>query len=279
VFRSGLCYSFSVKIRLGASHAPQDFLLSRRFGACRPGLYAPHGIAAPQILGLIASAQSTPLTCENGVCKAEFSTVCLQEYRPSPIPGAAYKPLRDSNLTLAVAGKSIDVTGKVPIISVRNFSSVFISLPEADILKFGAGGASLSVGAMSSLVPMAQAGDTNPQSAGEIATYTGALRTVVQCVFGEEGGTISAMRDLNQVINKMPDVLSDDQIRFEKVWREVTSAMAKPEARLSSKVVRECRREFKRGMLTNMRSCIVYKHDVLASDTTKKVWKALKPGG
>ena len=254
-----------------------SFIAASLFGALAfmPAI----GIAAPQILGLIATVQPTPPKCVNGVCKAEFSTVCLQEYRPSPSPGNAYKASRDSTLTLAVAGKMIDVTDRVTIKSVRNFSSVFISLPEAEILKFGAGGASVSVGAMSSLVPVAEAGDTNPQSAGEIASYTGALRSVVHRVFGGEGDTISAMRDLNQVINKMPDVLTDDQVRFERVWREVTSAMAKPEARLSSKVVQECRYEYKRGMLTNMRSCIVYKHDVLASETTKKVWKALKPGG
>ena len=180
---------------------------------------------------------------------------------------------------IAQAMNELEVTGQGHD-QVR--AQLFIGIHQparAEILKFGAGGASVSVGAMSSLVPVAEAGDSNPQSAGEIVSYTGALRSVVRRMFGGEGDTISGMRDLNQVINKMPDVHTDDQIRFEKVWREVTSAMAKPEARLSSKVVQECRYEYKRGMLTNMRSCIVYKHDVLPSETTKKVWKALQPGG
>jgi hypothetical protein len=79
--------------------------------------------AAPQILGLVAQAQPTQLKCEGGVCKAEFSTVCLQEHRQSPILGAAYKASGLSSLSLAVGGKQIDVTHLATIKSVRNFLS------------------------------------------------------------------------------------------------------------------------------------------------------------
>ncbi len=34
--------------------------------------------AAPQILAVLATAEPVPLTCVKGVCKAEFSTMCLQ---------------------------------------------------------------------------------------------------------------------------------------------------------------------------------------------------------
>mgnify|MGYP006242207345 CR=1 FL=1 len=41
--------------------------------------------AAPQILGLVASLEATPMTCENGTCFAEFLTFCLQEQRETPL--------------------------------------------------------------------------------------------------------------------------------------------------------------------------------------------------
>jgi len=43
--------------------------------------------AAPQILGLIASADPVPMTCVDGTCTAELSSVCLQQHRPTPPTG------------------------------------------------------------------------------------------------------------------------------------------------------------------------------------------------
>jgi len=214
-----------------------------------------HAIAAPQILGLVALAQPITLKCEDGVCKAEFSTVCLQEHRKSPVPGTAYKASGLSSLTLAVAGKQIDVTRLATIKSVRNFSAVSISLPERMVAMHGAM-ASLKVAAMSSLIPVAKPGDADPHSAAEILRYTGPLRSVAKRVFHDESSNIAALADLNRVINIMPDRLGDDAKGFEKVWRTVSAG--KSAQRLSAAVVQSCRHEFKRGMLTTMRSCIVY---------------------
>jgi hypothetical protein len=129
------------------------------------------------------------------------------------------------------------------------------------------------VAAMSSLIPVAKPGDADPYSAAEISRYTGPLRSVAKRVFHDESSNIAAIAE----INIMPDRLGDDRKGFEKVWRSVSAG--KSAKWLSVAVVQSCRVEFKRGMLTTMRSCIVYKHDEPASDTTKKVWKALKPGG
>ncbi|MAF49120.1 MAG: hypothetical protein CMM10_12725 [Rhodospirillaceae bacterium] len=244
--------------------------------------------AAPQILGLLASAQPIPLNCENGVCQAEFSTVCLQEHRRAPMPGTAYKLSKSSALTLAVAGPDglkilIDVTGKASIKSLRNFSSVSISLPESMIRKFGAGGAAISVAAMSSLIPVPGPKDTHPHTALEIENTTGALRSVARNIFEADSTNITAMRYLNRVINKMPTGFADDPAQVEKAWRQVNDEkvnLGPPAGQLrTSEIIDECRREYTRGTVTTLKSCIVFQHDSLAFETNKKVWKALKPGG
>jgi hypothetical protein len=55
-------------------------------------MVAPAGALAapPQILGLVATATPTPLSCENGKCWAEFSAFCLQKHRQAPDEKTAY---------------------------------------------------------------------------------------------------------------------------------------------------------------------------------------------
>ena len=47
-------------------------------------------LAAPQILAVAATELPLPLTCEAGECRVELTTICLQEERASPNPGAGY---------------------------------------------------------------------------------------------------------------------------------------------------------------------------------------------
>ena len=42
---------------------------------------SPGSKAAPQILGLVASADSLPLNCERGICATQASSFCLQKWR------------------------------------------------------------------------------------------------------------------------------------------------------------------------------------------------------
>ena len=58
--------------------------------------------AAPQILGMVATAEPMPLVCAGGTCSAEFSTFCLQDKRVPPRPGTAYTVAGGGGLTLVV---------------------------------------------------------------------------------------------------------------------------------------------------------------------------------
>ena len=242
--------------------------------------------AAPQIFGLVASARPIPLTCAAGVCTAELTIVCLQKHRPAPFPGVAYEPSKKTRITLAVAGpdgvpRTVDITPKASFKALRGISSVAISIPETTVRKIGSGDATVSVAAMASIIPISRPGDKNPQGALEIENYTGALRSLAEHVIDADDTNITVVRYLNQVINRLPDDIADDRAKFRSAWREVVddeSRRRSPEAyRRSSQVAAQCRGEMKIGMLTSMKSCIISRHDALASETTKKVWNALKP--
>jgi hypothetical protein len=123
--------------------------------------------AAPQVLGLIASAEPIPLTCEDGMCSAEISSTCLQKSRSAPVLGTAYKPAKDTQITLVVtdasgAQKTLPVAKHVEINSFSMYHSVVIRVPEKFVTGPGNGKASLSVGRLASAIPVAIKGDPRP---------------------------------------------------------------------------------------------------------------------
>lgn len=251
-------------------------------------LMANNALASAQILGLVATAEPVPLTCKDGVCRAEFTAVCLQQHRSAPVPGTAYEASAKTRLTLTVmlpggGQRVVDIGRRVSITALRNFSAIEISLPLSTLIELGSDVASLSVGALASVIPVPRAGDKNPLSAAEIGDYTGPLRALTRNVFERDGANVSAMRVLNRIINRLPGGPEDDRGQFETAWGQLVDGDGKPAnapgAGVLAKIGAECRLESKLGMLLNMKSCLANRHDVLSSETTKKVWKALKPSG
>lgn len=250
--------------------------------------FASSAFAAPQILGLVASKQPIFLTCKAGVCTAEVTTVCLQEHRRVPVPGRAYKAGPGTVITLTVIDKagqkqSVSIAKEIAISARRHFTSVHVSLPEKTVRRFGEGAARLSIGALASAVPVAKLSDKAPLTRYEIEKYTGPLREIAEAVFDQDSLTVETTSTLNQVINLLPEGIANDRAQFEKSWAAVMQDKARkltPAARRAiSKIAQTCRHDFRVGKHVTLRVCLEQRHDILASDTNKKVWQALKPGG
>ncbi|MDP6068974.1 MAG: hypothetical protein QGG75_17235 [Alphaproteobacteria bacterium] len=135
--------------------------------------------AAPQILALVAANEAVPLSCQAGECSAEFTAICLQEWRSSPVAGQRY---------LAQGGEGIRVTARLrqgdtmelpaealSITAARGHSAVKMSLTGAYLHDRGIADVAVIVGANVSLVPEPVPGDKQPQSAQDIAVATGPL--------------------------------------------------------------------------------------------------------
>jgi hypothetical protein len=240
--------------------------------------------AAPQILGLIASTEPVPMTCVNGTCAAELSSVCLQQHRPTPPTRTGYRPAKGTQITLTVTGPDgvkhrLPVAAALSFISLRQFSAVKVSLPEATVRQLGKGQAKLSVGTMASIIPVAVEGDPNPQSAGEIARYTGPLRAAAESAFKRDSDRVNATRILNQMVNRLPEKSSAGIEKVASLWQQTVGKDVTSETQKYLKhAVKDCRETLRTGVMSDLRSCLSYHHDYLSGENTTNAWQAMNPG-
>ncbi len=247
------------------------------------------GNAAPQILGLVATATPLPLRCVEGVCSVEISGVCLQEHRPAPAAGTAYRVAEGSELTLVVQNRdgvkrTMAVTELVEIRSLRLFNSVSVSLPEHVIQELSGDvvQASLSIGPLTSVLPVAEAGDETPLSEKEIRDYTGPLRSIAEDAIGRDNANLTATRILNHMVNRLPADTSVGAERMatlrDQTMSEETATEMPAVARLVNRALDACREKLRVEATPHLRSCIANQHDILNSNTTQDVWRSLRPG-
>lgn len=240
--------------------------------------------AAPQILGLIASTEPVPMTCAGGTCTAEISSVCLQQHRPTPLTGTAYRPAKRTRITLTVVGpdgvsRSSPVAEVLTFTSLRQFSAVKVSLPEATVRQMGDGAARISIGEMASLIPVAIEGDPNPLSMDEIARYTGPLRGLAEQAFERDGARVNATRILNRMINRMPERGNAGMESVGALWRQTVGRNVAGETRnFLDRAVDDCRETLRTGVMSDLRSCLSYHHDYLSGENTNNAWQAMNPG-
>jgi hypothetical protein len=240
--------------------------------------------AAPQILGLIASNEPVPMTCVGGTCTAELSSVCLQQHRPTPPTGTVYRPATRAHITLTVTGPNgvnhrLPVAAVLSFTSLRQFSAVKVSLPEATIRQFGSGVAALSVGPMASVIPVAIEGDSNPQSADEIARYTGPLRALAEREFERDRDHVNATRILNQMVNRLPENSSAGIEKVASLWQQTVGTDVTDETqKYLKRAVKDCRETLRTGVMSDLRSCLSYQHDYLSGENTNNAWRAMSPG-
>ncbi|MDP6427265.1 MAG: hypothetical protein QGH73_10560 [Rhodospirillales bacterium] len=251
-----------------------------------------HGAKAepPQILGLMATATPTPLSCENGTCWAEFSAFCLQRHRKSPHEKTAYVPAAGTNLTLQVTAadgsvRSLDAGLLVSIESERSFVSVRMTVPETLIKEMNGAYAALSVGKLASLVPVKRDGD-DPMTAGEIAQYTGPLRAQAE-LYVQYGSAPAKARLLVaetslKLFNAVGNTPIGTNVDADALWQKTVGAAPGPN---SSAGIKQARRFFNQchrdgegdGYMLGM--CLQNVHDLNALPLTERVWKGLGAGG
>jgi hypothetical protein len=233
--------------------------------------------AAPQILGLLATAAPVALTCEGGVCTAELSAFCLQEKRPIPKVGTAYLPAPGTRITLQIAGgPAMDVAVRARVASTRDFAAVRVSLPEALVRTAGSGPATLSVGRHASLIPVARPGDADPLTAGEIARLTGPLRTLAAPEASNSDAR--AARLINRLINTLPADAPASAAERDAAWQRALGPELAEAPRRVHRAARDCRTDFNKFALGGMRACLAHHHDDAMVDVTRGVWKRLRPG-
>lgn len=256
-------------------------------------MLSPRAHAASQILGLIASAEPTKLTCENGLCAAEFSSFCLQEHRKAPNPGTAYVPGKDSDIRLIVTAadgstKTMPAGRFVKLKSLRTFTTVSISLTESTLRALGGKSAAIKVGKLASVVPVANPTDAKPLSAAEIRQFIGPVRVLAETVRDPYAVAMVAAKLSNSLVNMLPISRAPRDSAYQQIWDRAVGEL--PAGAVTVEAVRYLKREYRdckfiaameQGLPaegTSVRTCIGGVHDELMQDFTSNVWKSVRTG-
>jgi hypothetical protein len=245
--------------------------------------------AAPQALALLETGGATPLVCADGVCKAEFTTYCLQKERPLPKAGTPYDVAEGRALHLVLTGSDGTVrrVPAAPHIRIRTdragHTAVVIEMPARVLAQLDARRAAIEVGARVTLAPVAVVGDDSPMSDQERRIAAGPLRALGAKVVDRAGASVEAVRVLNRLVNAMPQRVEIDPGARTRLWRRALAAGfdTAPPAQ-TARAAREyaaCwnNRVVELGGLS-VRECLGRRHDRLMWDQGERYWKAVGAG-
>jgi hypothetical protein len=238
--------------------------------------------APPQILGLVATAEPTPLLCINGVCSAEFSSFCLERFRPSPETGTAYRFADDAKLTLRVTGadgavREIDALPLVTVDSERIYAAVRISLPLTRLDDPAPVTVALSVGEAVAIIPETTGDVDQPMDEREIADYSGPLRREADPLYDSRSESAVAAATALKLLNAHHRQASKERVDIEALWQNVVGA---PPSEDSPDGVQRIYRA-----LTDCSNtprifdlCMETLHENAISESNSRVWQGLGAG-
>jgi hypothetical protein len=246
----------------------------------RPTAFA----AVPQILGLVATAEPTPLNCADGLCGAEFSSFCLQQEKPAPAMGTEYRAANGSDFTLVYtdadgATAEIDAAPYVVIDSQRRYAAVRISLPEDLAHMLGARDLALRIGAHASAVPATIADDPSPLTMAEIGKVTGSLRRLAERLFDPGSDTAVAAATAIKLVNAARDAEPPTPIDVAALWRKALGETAdgdeQPGVGTVAQDLQRCPTTHS-GLFT---ACLQRIHEDSITQANLRVWAGLAEAG
>jgi hypothetical protein len=240
-------------------------------------------LAAPQVLGVVASIAPVEMSCTQESCTAQLSAFCLQRERDVPLERTAYRAA-DPGAFRLLATRADGSTSEIPLDERVNFTSAFgyasvrVSVPAALLAERGAASLSVEVSQSAALVPEPVAGDPNPQVEAEIALATGPLRALASAHFDAPSTARDAAHLIEAVVNGFPVQSWEGSVDRASLWqRQVTpvlEAAASPEAvALARSVYDNCL-----PSSYSMRQCLELKHMNLLSDANRAYWDEASPG-
>ena len=243
---------------------------------------ATSAVAAPQILGVIASAEPTELRCDYRECGAQFTTYCLEQKRPSPEPGTAYDIHDPATLVLEGVRAdgtvvSLDVAALITITTERGHSAVRMSVPRSLIRTNELAAVRLSVGDNATLVPQPVSGDRKPHSPADIALAAGPLTAIARTVMAEGFDKIDAARVTASLINALPPRGRASEAERDAVWQAVSPREDTPGYALARDGFDHCYDASRIGMMS-LRQCLGSVHDKFISELNVNYWRSLESG-
>ncbi|MBT3332284.1 MAG: hypothetical protein HN394_12315 [Rhodospirillaceae bacterium] len=245
-------------------------------------------LAAPQMMGLVASNTAQPLQCQRGHCFAEFTAFCLQPERASPVKGTAYR-LHDSTHLVATAttkdGRSITLDGNqnFKILAERSHVAVRIGMSVQDMARLGLRQVHIKIARNATLIPLTVKGDKSPLGSEEIIAGAGPLREFGASYVDREQHWMPIAQLTNHLINALPPGGRATEGQRQGLWRKVVDAgdikstPSGTELRLRA-IYDNCQSAVELGRLSSLRRCLESKHDSMVGTLNNRYWHAIKTG-
>lgn len=243
-------------------------------------------LAAPQILAVAATELPLPLTCEAGECRVELTTICLQEERASPNPGAGYyvHGERFFEITgVTETGQEISLAHlPVTITAARGHNAVRVAFRAQELKKYGPLEVSLKVPENLSLVPLPIRNDRRPQTDADIELATGPNRALARLYVEEAGDPRAEAELLSQAINRLPErgrASDTERAAVRDAYPGIAARAAMPASAKAGAAAHfeACYRETTAGSLS-LRACLSSWHDRLIGKLNTNYWHALRAG-
>lgn len=237
-----------------------------------PGLAS----AAPQIMGLVATAEPTPMQCAGEQCTALLSAFCLQEKRLPPDFDSAYRPAGPGQVILVATMASgaisrFEAEGLMEFRTRYGYTAIEARLP----LQHFPGGApvslALEVKPRAVLLPVPVPGDPDPLSGDEIAVATGPWRLAAENVMEGEAERADGARTAMRLVNALPmtgDIAAGER---ETLWRRVAGNSPS----LARRTFDACVRAVDQAVGYPLRKCLEERHERLQVENTREFWRSL----
>jgi hypothetical protein len=247
------------------------------------------GVAHPaqQSLGLIATAQPIPLTCNDNGCVAELSSFCLQEEREAPSHYTPYHVVGGDGLWLHLTDvdggrRTVPAKGVARLVSTRGFTAIEVNVSTAEMASLSAVKVSVEVGNLVTLFPASLPDDPNPITAAEAEHVKGSARKLAASIFEAPDRLGDNINILDRAINSKTSLshLSDQGRR--EFWKQLAGVpldlAVDRSTRRAAEVFTGCLDGFWRKREFGFRVCLESGRYEMLTNATFQLWSAQTAG-
>jgi hypothetical protein len=242
-------------------------------------------LAAPQVLGLVATNGKVELICHGSRCGAEFTAFCLQPDRFSPQRGTPYDLASAAQVRLTATRTdggtlALDSEQWLHVQALRTHVAVAISVPRDRMAAHGLAKIELEVGEMVALLPVPRALDDRPLDDVDVALATGPLRALGARVVDHDKERMTAARVTNRMINLLPRAggTSEDGALWSRALGSQDGGVSQGAADLVQGASRFCNFALERSATPSLRKCLQGQHDGFLNFLNSQYWDAIDTG-
>ena len=242
--------------------------------------------AAPQLLGVVATVAPLKLECDDGLCRADVSTFCMQSERETPARHQGYSA-HNPDVFRVVARTTDGDLVRVALQDAqfraeRGFTATRVEiqtewLAAQDLTPIG-----LEADKGGILVPTPLIGDANPIKPGEVEYAMTSLQPVADKIFKKHGYGYEAVQIVNRVLNETPArgrlAKNDRENLWQNTFGETARESVGAAMHRAADVVGYCQVRTKQGRFFSVRRCLEQRLDGMLMDINSDYWKAVQPG-